>query len=116
MPEREPRRERGEREHGREDDPESVFVLRQRHAADIHPEQARDDVDRQREHRHDREDVEAAVVALVDERRELWSTAFLVGAIYTIRPDLDLDAGAQLTRSTTPSHAVLFGVTYRFAP
>lgn len=58
-------------QHDAGSDPESVRMLGKRNAADIHAEQARDDIDRQREYRDDGQHEQAAAGFLVDEGRDL---------------------------------------------
>jgi hypothetical protein len=50
-----------------------------------------------------------------DPTRNRWVTTLLAGAIYTIRPGLDVDAGYQSSvRASVPAHEWLVGLTYRF--
>jgi hypothetical protein len=52
-----------------------------------------------------------------DPARGTWPAWFLAGAIYTLHPGLDLDAGLKCSTNDHPSTRVLlFGLTYRFAP
>ncbi len=49
--------------------------------------------------------------------RSSWPSTVLAGAIYTIRPGLDVDAGYQSSvRASSTTRQWLFGITYRFAP
>ncbi len=63
--------------------------------------------------------VDAGVESNPDPARRSWPGTLLVGAIYTIRPGMDVDAGyrSSVGRSTTTStHETLLGFTYRFSP
>jgi hypothetical protein len=52
-----------------------------------------------------------------DPARGSWPATLLVGAIYTIRPGLDVDIGYQSSvRAAVPTREWLVGLTYRFAP
>jgi len=60
---------------------------------------------------------EAAADSNPDRRRSTWGGSVLAGAIYTIRPGLDLDLGFQGgIASQAPARTWLGGITYRFAP
>ncbi len=59
---------------------------------------------------------EATAVADSDPTASQWARTFLAGAIYTLHPGLDLDAGFQITRGPGRSRAWLVALTYRFAP
>ena len=52
-----------------------------------------------------------------DPARSSWPGTLLVGAIYTIRPGLDIDIGYQSSvRASASTREWLVGITYRFAP
>jgi len=52
-----------------------------------------------------------------DPARKSWPATLLAGAIYTVRPGLDVDVGYQsAVAASTPLRQWLMGVTYRFAP
>jgi len=52
-----------------------------------------------------------------DPARSSWPATLLVGAIYTIRPGLDIDIGYQSSvRTSITTREWLAGITYRFAP
>jgi hypothetical protein len=52
-----------------------------------------------------------------DPARGSWPATLLAGAIYTLRPGLDVDLGYQSSvAASAPSRQWLMGVTYRFAP
>jgi Putative MetA-pathway of phenol degradation len=52
-----------------------------------------------------------------DATRGAWPATLLAGAIYTVRPGLDVDVGYQsAVAASVPSREWLVGVTYRFAP
>ncbi len=61
--------------------------------------------------------VDAGTSADPDPARKAWPATLLAGAIYTLRPGLDLDLGYQLSARAQPATKVwLLGLTYRFAP
>lgn len=58
-----------------------------------------------------------ATASNADPTSSRWSGTVLAGAIYTVRPGLDLDVGYQRSaRAPVPARQWLAGVTYRFAP
>jgi len=59
---------------------------------------------------------ETTLSAEADPSRSAWRPAALVGAIYTLRPGLDLDCGYQSSWRTPTQRQWLAGLTYRFAP
>jgi len=61
--------------------------------------------------------VDGGAVSNPDPARSSWPGTLLVGAIYTIRPGLDVDIGYQSSvRTDLTARQWLLGVTYRFAP
>ncbi len=61
--------------------------------------------------------VDAGTSADPDPARKAWPATLLAGAIYTLKPGLDLDIGYQLSARAQPASKVwLLGLTYRFAP
>jgi opacity protein-like surface antigen len=61
--------------------------------------------------------VDGGAEANSDPTRSSWPATLLVGAIYTIRPGLDVDIGYQSSlRSLVVTREWLVGITYRFAP
>lgn len=61
--------------------------------------------------------VDGGAEANADLTRSSWPAALLVGAIYTIRPGLDVDIGYQSSvRAAVTTREWLVGLTYRFAP
>ena len=49
--------------------------------------------------------------------RKTWPATLLAGAIYTLKPGLDLDLGYQISAHAQAATRVwLLGLTYRFAP
>src|SRR5512136_1975157 len=62
----------GKRHDDPDNGPKATIVLAHRDAADVHAEQAGDDVDRQCEYRKDGEQEQAAVVLLIDLARDLF--------------------------------------------
>ena len=53
-----------------------------------------------------------------DPSRKAWPSTLLAGAIYTVRPGLDVDIGWQssVTATSPRKRDVMAGITYRFAP
>jgi hypothetical protein len=61
--------------------------------------------------------VDGGAEADADPARSSWPATLLVGAIYTIRPGLDVDIGYQSSvRTAATTREWLAGITYRFAP
>jgi len=61
--------------------------------------------------------LEAAADSNGDRTLSSWPAAGLVGAIWTLRPGLDVDVGYQtLLRTASPARSWLLGLTYRFTP
>jgi hypothetical protein len=59
---------------------------------------------------------DAGAVSSTDRSRNSWPGTFLVGAIYMIRPGLNIDVGYQTGVHAPVSYRQwLFGLTYRFA-
>jgi len=60
---------------------------------------------------------EAGIYSSLDSASSAWRATLLVGAIYTVKPGLDLDVGYQTTAHVAVvTRAWLAGLTYRFAP
>jgi len=61
--------------------------------------------------------VDGGAESNADPTRSTWPATLLVGAIYTIRPGLDVDIGYQSSvRTSVTIREWLAGITYRFAP
>jgi hypothetical protein len=61
--------------------------------------------------------VDGGAEANADPTRSSWPATVLVGAIYTIRPGLDVDIGHNASvRTSVTTREWLVGITYRFAP
>ena len=62
--------------------------------------------------------VDGSAAANPDPSRHAWPATLLAGAIYTLRPGLDLDVGWQSSVAATKpaKRDLLAGLTYRFAP
>jgi opacity protein-like surface antigen len=61
--------------------------------------------------------VDGGAEANSDQTRSSWPATLLAGAIYTIRPGMDVDIGYQSSlRTSLTMREWLVGITYRFAP
>ena len=61
--------------------------------------------------------VDGGAESNADPARSSWPATLLIGAIYTVRPGLDVDIGYQFSVSSSVStREWLIGFTYRFAP
>ncbi|MEX8518490.1 MAG: hypothetical protein AB3X44_08245 [Leptothrix sp. (in: b-proteobacteria)] len=60
--------------------------------------------------------VDAGAESNPDPTRRVWISSLLAGAIYTLRPELDVDVGYQSSlNAPINTHVWLVGLTYRFA-